>query len=264
MKEDDDILFALFALLCVFGFLICIALVFFGYLAYKKTNKKLTKKQIKSENFDFKNVIKRISKISVFSLIGIAFNFYLIYTFLSLWLHPQTSDIGFIYSLTILIFFEILLISSGFIMSAIGRDWKAWIVFILIYGLFTIGFSSLVNEKIIIIIYCSVVLNRMLSGMLDSGQKEKDEKLKMAEINFAVWFLLIIAVNVFSFFIPKLGLSESFMTSVDYPYLKRRWNFFDSHHIYMCFGVLYYLILTIIDMILIFRSTKKMEKQLMD
>ena len=175
-------------------------------------------------------------------------NGWLSYIFLSLWLHPQASDIELIYSLTILVLFEFILVHSGVFMSILGRSWKGWLGFILIYGLFALGMNTFVNGNQIIILYGVVVLNRMLTGLLKSGKAEKEQGLSMSAAYACVYFVLLLAVVFGSSYIPRCGLTEAFLQATDYVNInKAGGDFKDMPHIFICFGVMYYLILILID-----------------
>jgi hypothetical protein len=192
--------------------------------------------------------IKIISKISVFSFIGTGLNIFLIYTFLMLWLNPQESDIELIYSLTILVLFEFVLVHSGAFMSILGRSWKGWLGFGVFYGLFALAFNAMVNGNQIIIFYAAVVLNRMLPGILNSEKTNMGRGAMMAMINATIYLVLIFAVILGSSYIPRCGLTETFLNSVDYASInKAGGDFAGDPHIFMCFGVFYYLILMLVD-----------------
>gem|GEM_PF-634423 len=193
-------------------------------------------------------ILKTISKISIFSLIGVIMNGWLAYIFLTLWLHPQASDVEMIYSLTILILFEFVLVHSGVFMSILGRSWKGWLGFIFMYGLFALAFNTFVNGNQIIILYGAVVLNRMLPGLLNSGKPDKEQGLMMSAVYALIYLGLFFPLIFGSSYIPRLGLTEAFLTSVDYLSVNQAGgDFAGAPHVFMCFGVLYYLILMLLE-----------------
>ena len=193
-------------------------------------------------------ILKTISKISIFSLIGIIMNGWLAYIFLKLWLHPQASDVKLIYSLTILILFEFVLVHSGVFMSILGRSWKGWAGFIVFYGLFALAFNALVNGNQIIILYGAVVLNRMLPGILNREKTDKERGLMMSAVYALIYFGLLFPVFIGSSYIPHFGLNETFVKSADYlSIIQAGGDFAEMPHVFMCFGVLYYLILMLLE-----------------
>jgi len=192
--------------------------------------------------------MKALSKISIFSLFGVIMNGCLAYLFLSLWLYPQPSDIDLIYSLTILILFEFVLVHSGVFMSALGRSWIGWLLFIFIYGIFAFAFNTFISGNQIIILYGAVVLNRMLQGILNRKGADKEQGLMMAAIYAITWFGLLIMVVVGSSYVPRYGLTEEFVQSTNYTTINQAGGDFQGDpHIFMCFGLLYYLMLMFIE-----------------
>ena len=193
-------------------------------------------------------VVKTIAKTSLFSLLGVIMYGWLFYTFLSLWLHPQASDAEMIYSLTILILFEFILVHSGVFMSTLGRSWKGWLGFIFLYGLFALSFNALVSGNQIIILYGAVVLNRMLPGLLSSEKADKERGLMLSAVYAIIYFALLFSVILGASYIPRCGLTEAFLTSVDYLSINQAGgDFAGAPHVFMCFGTLYYLILMFVE-----------------
>jgi len=189
-------------------------------------------------------LIKTISKISVFSLLGAIMNGWLASLFLSLWLHPQSNDVEMINNLTILVVFEFVLVHSGVFMSILGRSWKGWAGFIVFYGIFALAFNAMVNDNQILIIYGVVVLNRMLPVILSSKKTGKAQGLLMSFIYATIYLVLLFSVVFGSSYIPQFGLTEAFLESADFSSINLEGGgFFEVPHIIMCFGVLYYLIL---------------------
>ena len=174
---------------------------------------------------------------------------WLAYIFLRLWINPQTSDIELIYSLSILVIFEFLLVHSGAFMSILGRSWKGWVGFGIFYGLFALAFNTMVRGNEIIILYGAVVLNRMLPKLLNSEQTDIGQGLMMAMINASIYLVLIFAVLLGSSYIPQFGMTEAFLNSVAFGDISSEGiGFFDEGlHVVMCFGVLYYLTLMLVE-----------------
>ena len=195
-----------------------------------------------------KMILKTISKISIFSLLGVIMNGWLAYIFLTLWLHPQASDVEMIYSLTILILFEFVLVHSGVFMSILGRSWKGWAGFIVFYGMFALAFNMIVDGNQIIILYGAVVLNRMLPGLLNREKTDKERGIIMSAVYALIYFGLLFPVIFGSSYIPRFGLTEAFIKSVDYLSINQAGgDFAEMPHVFMCFGVLYYLILMLLE-----------------
>jgi len=210
-----------------------------------------------------KKIINIISKISIFSLIGVGLNIYLIYTFLSLWIHPQINDVEMIFNLTVLLFFEFVMVHSGVFMSILGRQWKAWLFFIIIYGLFALAFNSIVSGNQILILYGVVILNRMLPNILRKPEDtEKKEGIIISAIYAMIYFFLFIIIIYCASYVPPLGLTKEFLESTNFSQINTiSGNFSDKPYIMMCFGALYYLFLTLVEVIMIVRKVKKQKIQ---
>jgi len=213
-----------------------------------------------------KKIINIISKISIFSLIGIGLNIFLIYTFLKLWIHPQVSDIEMIFNFTVLMFFEFVMVHSGVFMSILGRSWKGWLFFIILYGLCALAFNSIVSGNQILILYGVVVFNRMLPNIQrkpeDTEKKEGikgiKEEIIISIIYAVIYFFLFVTIIYCASHVPPFGLTKEFLESANFGKINTiSGDFSDKPYIMMCFGVLYYLFLTLLDVILIIRKVKK-------
>ena len=159
-------------------------------------------------------LIKKITKVSVFSFIGLLFNIFMTYKFLSLWICPQVGDIWIIFNLIILMIFEFFMINSGFFISIIvGRswkDWKDWVKGVLFFGSFAVIYNRAVSDNFILIIYCSMVLNRTLSGILNREKLNVEKELKIVTFHSMIYIGLIVVIAFCSSYIPKFGLTNDF------------------------------------------------------
>jgi hypothetical protein len=200
-----------------------------------------------------------ISKISIFSLIGVGLNIFLIYTFLKLWIHPQVSDIEIIFNLSFLMIFEFIMVHSGAFMSLLGRSWKGWLFFIVFYGLFALAFNAMVSSNEIIILYGAVVLNRMLPNILQKpNETDRAKGTIMSGLYAMIYLLLFFTIVLGVFRIPQFGLTKEFLQAANYSEVNKfDEGFARNPHVMMCFGVLYYLLLTLLDMMVITRTVKK-------
>ena len=181
------------------------------------------------------------------------------YMFLSFWLFPQIENIELIYNFIILLMFECIMIHTRLFMSIVGRSWSDWLYGLVFFGLFAVGFNSIVSGYQILIIYGALVLNRMLSGLLNRGKIDKRQEEIMSIVYFTVYLILIVLVAIVSAFIPEFGLTEDFLEVANYESVKRldaKFELIDMPHVTMCFGVLYYIALTFIDIFSILHKVK--------
>jgi len=202
-------------------------------------------------------LIKIITKVSVFSLIGLLFNIFMTYKFLSLWIHPQLGDIEMIKNLIILMLFEFFMIHAGLFMSTIaGQSWKDWLYGVLFFGLSAVAYNSVVSNNFILIIYCSMVLNRTLSGILKREETNVKKELSIAAFYTMIYIGLLIVIAFCSPFIPKFGLTNDFLKAEHYIIIKSNDDLLSVPHVAMCFGAMYYLIFTFVEMNSIVRSVR--------
>jgi len=179
------------------------------------------------------------------------------YKFLSLWTCPQFGDIEIIVNLITLMIFEFVMIHSGlFISIVVKHSWKDWLKGILIYGLFAVIYNRAVSNNFILIIYCSMVLNRTLLGILNREKTNVKIELNIATFNAMIYLGLIFVIALCSSFIPKFGLTNDFLKAENYIIVKPDFDLYSMPHVAMCFGALYYLIFTFVEMNNIIRSVR--------
>ena len=166
-----------------------------------------------------------------------------------------------IVNLIILMIFEFFMIHTGLFMSiVVGRSWKDWLYGVLFFGSYAVTYNSAVSNNFILIIYSSMVLNRTLSGILNREKTNVEKELNIAAFNTMVYVGLIIVVACCSSIIPKLGLTGSFLKAENYYHRgipMKDGDLLEMPHVAMCFGALYYLVLTLIETNSIIRSVRK-------
>ena len=192
------------------------------------------------------------TNFNLFSIIGVGLNLYLIYLFLRLWISPQYDDAEFIYSLGMLLIFEFVLVHSGAFMAVLAaipfRDsWKWWLVLIVFYGIFALVFNMFVVGNEILIVYGAVVLNRFLSK-IGKSEKQKEIEMGMSAVYGIIYFVLLFAIVLGQDIVPQFGLTDEFLRAVDWDNINQGVNVLPNA--LMLFGVLYYLLLTIVDLTL--------------
>ena len=202
--------------------------------------------------------MKLFTRISVFSLIDLVLTCGLAYTYLSLWRCPQASDVEKIYNLSVLMAFEFIMVHSGVFMSVLGRSWKGWLCAIILYGLFAFVFNLFITNNYILLLYGGVVLNRVLSGVMTKDETENSKKAVSSALYALVYFFLMMFVAVYSFMIPEWGLTDDFLQSSGYRDIVIIGGILtDTPHTSMCFGMLYYMALSLMAVFTMFRQPAK-------
>jgi len=203
-------------------------------------------------------ITKIITRISVFSIIGLVFNFFMIYKFMSVWMHPQAGDLELILNLIILMLFEFWMINTGLLVSiTAGRSWKHWLMAVAFFSVYAFAYNTAVSDNFIFIIHCSIVVNRTLAALMNKDKTDVEKELKIAGFNFSLYMLLIIALLVCSAIIPKFGLTKDYLISENYNFNPKSDDLFNMPHVAMCFGALYYLILNFVEIKNIISNFKK-------
>jgi hypothetical protein len=210
---------------------------------------------------NFQKTFQVISNISIFSLIGVGLNLFLVYTFLHLWIYPQMSDVEMLFNLTILMFFEFIMVHSGVFMSLLGRSWKGWLFFTFLYGIFALAFNAMVNGNQILILYGAVVLNRILPNMLNKEKTDKTKEITISGLYAMIYFFLIIAIVFGASRVPQFGLTHEFLEAANYSKVNTvGGELSEMPHAIMCFGALYYIALTLLEVFIITRRVKRVIK----
>ena len=212
---------------------------------------------------------------TIFLYIDTILVLYLAYKFLSFWIYPQADQIEMIYDFVILIIFEFFMVHSGVPMGIVGRSVKLLLILIIIYGLFAVIINLFISSNFIIILYCSLVFNRILSGIQFGNRKTNslneptDAQASMignAALNTIIYFLLMCFVCVSMDIIPEFGLTSDFLQEANYSSVKKIGGIFtDMPQVAICFGTLYYLILGLIgvfSIVLSFESAERRQERL--
>ena len=159
--------------------------------------------------------------------------------------------------------FECFMIHTSLFMSIVDRQaWSDWLYGLVFFGFIAYGFNHLVSGNQIFIIYGVLVLNRILLGLLRGDIDKRQEEI-MSIVYFTIYLVLIVFVAMVSGLIPRYGLTEEFLSAANYIDVKRldiKFELIDMPHVAMCFGVLYYLALTLVDVYSIKHKLAKRER----
>lgn len=199
------------------------------------------------------HIIEKHNKAFEYS--GILLNLIVAFQFLTIWYQPKYSDIDKIASMATLMAFEFILVHSGVFMAVMPKKIALYIL-VPLYSLFAYAFSTSTSSNTLLIIYGCVVLNRMRFAFSNVNDLLKTKTILISGLAaIAYVFLIVICVFTNGIF-GELGLNEAFLNDSDYfKYITAKGVFIETPHIAIAFGFFYYCTLSIIEALLINKTT---------
>ncbi len=179
--------------------------------------------------------------------VGVILNLIISFSFFSLWISPDISDVSKIYSYAVLIGFEFIMVHSGVFMAVMPVRFSL-LVFFPLYGLFALVFNMMVSDNIILYTYLVVVFNRLRYAFFNVNKSIRI-KLGQRSVFAAVLYFFILMFCAFaSNVIPCFGLSNEFLERSNYSKVKLHGGLIlDQPSVAMCIGAFYYLLLAGIE-----------------
>ncbi|GEQ84788.1 hypothetical protein ULMS_02960 [Patiriisocius marinistellae] len=192
------------------------------------------------------NIIEKYDKQFLYA--GVLINLIIAVRFFQLWYSPQEDQVSQIITMATLVGFEFIMVHSGVFMAVFPKKISLFIFFP-IYGLFAWAFASMIDDwHIVVITYLVAVFNRMRFAFADVPQKIKSRNILTSVIAVMVYFFLMMIIAFNAEKIPHLGLSPSFLSQSNYfENIDTGGILLDIPQSALCFGVLYYCILAIIE-----------------
>lgn len=196
----------------------------------------------------FMNLIERIDKPCEY--IGVVQTGVIALQYLYIWLFGGSDDAYRVYAMATLMAFEFIMVHSGIIMSAVPRKYSV-LVFFPFYGLFAYAFHQMMREGdyTVMIIYLTVVLNRMRFAFFNVGREIKLRSVMISFIAASCYLLIMTVVAAVQDFIPAFALGESLTSSVAYREAAAGTGglFTEKPCTAICFGFLYYSLLSYVN-----------------
>lgn len=162
--------------------------------------------------------------------------------FLRLWIAPQLEDADDIYSLSVLLAFEVLMLHSGTFMAFFPPKWSIFI-FIPAYGLFAWAYSYTLEDNFILWIYLFVVLNRMRFAFFNKDIGLRLRTMKSSFISTFIYVIVLGLTLLVSDYLPEFGLTEAFLEEAN----PKDSFFLDGPVFVMAFGAFFYICLAIFN-----------------
>lgn len=162
--------------------------------------------------------------------------------FLRLWIAPHVEDANDIYSLSVLLAFEMLMMHSGTFMAFFPPKWSIFI-FIPAYGLFAWAYSYALEDNFILWIYLIVVLNRMRFAFFNKDIGLRMRTMKSSFISTFIYLIVLVLTLAVSDYLPAFGLTEAFLEEAQ----PKDSFFLDGPVFVMAFGTFFYVCLAIFN-----------------
>ncbi len=187
-----------------------------------------------------------------FEYAGILMNLIIAFRLYSLWRTPTLEDASAIYTLGTLMAFEFILVHSGVFMAVVPRKISLWLLFPF-YGTFALAFNYALEDNTILWVYLLVIFNRMRFAFSDVPPGIKKRAILASIFSILIYFFLIIIVAIGSNSIPEWGLHPEFLQFSGYVEIKGDSGgiFIDTPHVAICFGVVYYGLLALLEALLL-------------
>jgi hypothetical protein len=185
-----------------------------------------------------------------FAGISILLNLVLVARFIQLWIAPTEALAGEVYGMAILVGFEFIMVHSGVFMALLPRKWSLLLA-VPAYGIFAVVFNLFTPDNRIIVAYFLVVLNRMRFAFSNPSLLLRKKGIFYSAFAVVVYFILIVFVSAGKDFIPEYGLDYAFTHSHAYETVKLSGGILtDEPKTAMAFGTIYYLLLSLIELVL--------------
>jgi len=139
--------------------------------------------------------------------------------------------------------FEFILVHSGVFMAAMPRK-ISLLVLVPFYGLFALAMNALIPGNAILWLYLSVILTRMRFAFSETSDAAKEANIIFSVVSVMTYFFMMILFAVLNEVIPRFGITESYLKSIDYSSLHDSGGIFiDMPNVPITMGVLYFTIL---------------------
>lgn len=198
------------------------------------------------------NIIEKYEKPFEFG--SVILNILLARQFFVLWNQPQFDDADKINSYVVLLLFEFIMVHSSIFMASMPKRMSMPFL-IPFYGIFALIYNSFINDNTILILYCVTVLNRIRFGFFDVEEELNAKIIIESVLALMFYILLTCIVYGFSSYIPLLGLTHEFLENSGYFTFSKTNDFFENKpHVRLCFGVIYYVFLAVVELSFILYS----------
>lgn len=185
-----------------------------------------------------------------FKCIGFLSYAYLAYTYYSLWAFPALNEGDLIFTYTILIALEFILIHSGVFMLVLSESKFALLFFFLFYGLFVLAINALTPDNTVMYTYMLVVFNRMRFAFYKQPSPELKKRMTAYSAGIVLlYFLLFFIFKLGSDLIPRLAFTKEYIAASGYHLPANISSLgFENFYVALAFGFTYFTIIALIEL----------------
>jgi len=181
---------------------------------------------------------------------GVIFKLTIAYQYWTLWYSPEIVDAPRIHNFLVLMVFEFIMVHSGVFMSAFPKK-ISLLIFVPFYGVFALIFTAIIDDYTILYIYMFVVLNRMRFAFANVPAWMRDRAI-FTSVMALFAYILLIFVSLFGI-LPELGLNQEYVDASGFrSFTNSTGEFIDYPYKAISFGVLYYIVLAVIESYMIY------------
>lgn len=196
-------------------------------------------------------ILKRFDRI--FDYVGVLLAAILSFMYFYMWLFAQPNNIGLVYSLAILLVFELFMIHSSILLMVTPRKFVVGLFILLFGGFVALLYLTMPPESVLLsLLYISVVLIRMRYAFFPVYEDVKRYTLSISIFAVLLCIVLILVLSYFSPYISEFNLDRIFRGLSKLKHLPEQSTLVLEHgNLIMCFGFLYFGIMSLFKLSLV-------------
>lgn len=184
--------------------------------------------------------------------VGIFLTAVISFQYFYLWLFAQTSNVRQVEAMSLFLFFEVVLVHSSTLLSAVPRQYSREFL-VLIFGASAIALNILVppGNFWFLFIYLVFILNRMRFAFYSVRPDVRKRTANISVFSIFIGVLLVLLLNAFPSYISEFNLDSAYRGVVNLTDLPSFSKVVANYgHFFMCFGFLYFGFLSVFNLCL--------------
>lgn len=166
--------------------------------------------------------------------------------YLAIWISPNLFSAAFIFSMSLLMLLEFIMIHSGVFMT-IFKPFGVFLFFPF-YFFFAYIINKICPDNSPMFVFLGTILFRVIDSFVDRGSKKISiHDLKSIIIAFAIYFPIFALTALLNDFMPHFGLTPSYLESIDYYSTDTSTGDFKIHNM-ISFGFFYFMAIICFEM----------------